>query len=115
VFYEGEVIRSCYHGLGEITLAGKEPRVRFIDGRESVVPGDTIRLVPQDVYDAEIRNRTLIERYLILRIYGSAPSPPASLPKPEFDLVAAMMRDMQSPPLPFVDSSPPDSGVLYFD
>jgi len=115
VFYEGEAVRSRYHGLGEIISAGRAPRVRFLDGRECSVPGDTIMSVPQEVYDAEVHNRTVIERFLTARIYGSAPSHAASLPRPEVELTAAMRRHAQLPRLPFAELTPLGGSVLDFD
>jgi len=115
VFYEGETVRSRYHGLGEVTMTGEHPRVRFLDGRECRVPGDTVRLLPPEVYDAEVENQSAIERYLSFRVYGIVEPPTLSLPRPEFDLAAAMKRHAQTPPLPFVRPAPPSSAVLYFD
>ena len=115
VFYKGELVRSRYHGLGQVTKTGTRPCIRFLDGRECCVFGDTIRLVPQEVYDAELRNRTLIERYLTLRIYGFAPTQPTSLPRTEFDLEAALMRHAQSPPLPITEATSLGSSVLFLD
>ena len=115
VFYEGETVRSKYYGLGEVTRSGKHPRVQFFDRPECSVPSDTLRWVAPEVYDAEVLNRVMIERFLTLRVCGYLPPCTAPLPRPEFDLAAAMQRYAHSPPLPFVDSTPPGSGVLYFD
>ena len=113
--YRGETVRSRYHGLGVVTSTGEHPRVRFLDGPECCVPSDTLTWAAPETYAAEVRNRTMIERYLTLRTCGYLPPYAASLPRPEFHLAAAMTRHMQGPPLPVTDSAPPDSAVLYFD
>ena len=115
MFYEGETVRSRYHGLGEVTMTGDHPRIRFLDGRECRVPGDTVRSVPRVAYDAEVENRMRIERYLAFRVGGTVSSKCYSLPRPRFDLVAAMTRHARTPPLPFVKPTTLSSGILYFD
>ena len=115
MFYKGQTIRSQYHGLGEVTMTGKHPRVRFLDGRELQVPGNLIRLVPRHVYDSEVRNRLMIERWLTCRIYGELPTETAILPRPCFDLANVMERAAKFPPLPSVISREWESAILYFD
>ena len=70
VFYEGQTVRSRYHGLGEVTMSGEDPRVRFLGEWESGVPGDTLTVVPGEVYDAEVENRHNWERFLDLFLHG---------------------------------------------
>ncbi len=115
MFYRGESVRSRFHGLGEVVLSGDTPRVRFLDGLETFVSEDTITSVPSDEYDAEIRNRMEIERYLTLRINGVAPplSPPT--PKPTFDLTSAMIIFAQSAQRPAIEVLSCDSCVLSFN
>ena len=57
----------------------------------------------------------MIERYLTFRLEGVWEPYTPPLPRPEFDLAAAMKQHAQTPPLPFVEPAPPDSSVLYFD
>ena len=114
VFYEGQTVRSRYHGLGEVIMSGEDPRVRFMGGWESGVPGDTLTLVPSEVYDAEVENLRMIEWYLTLRVEGTCEPYTRRLPRPKFDLVAAMKRYAQAPPLPFVEPVPMDSVVFSF-
>jgi hypothetical protein len=71
--------------------------------------------VPDEVYDAEVRNRMEIERYLTFRIHGTWPGSPRSLPRSRFDLAAAMTRHAETPPLPLARPAPPDSAVLWLD
>ena len=115
MFYEGQTVRSRYHGLGEVTVSGEEPRVQFLDGPECCVPCDTLRWVAPEVHDAELHNRLIIERWITWRLCGIIEPPTLPLPRPPCDLEAAMQRYAHSPPLPFVDSTPRDSAVLYFD
>ena len=114
VFYEGQTVRSRYRGLGEVIMSGEDPRVRFLDGWECSVPGDTLTIVPASVYDAEIENQHNWERYLDLRLYGRTERPAKLLARQRFDLVAAMKQYAQAPPLPFVRPAPRDSVVFSF-
>ena len=115
VYYEGETVRSRFHGLGVVTSTGEHPRVRFLDGPECLVPGDTIRSVPPEVYEGEIRNRVLIGLCLTIRITGRSTSRSAALPIKAFDLATAMTLYLNAPSLTYTDSVPSDSSVLYFD
>lgn len=115
VFYEGETVRSRYDGLGEVTMTGEYPRVRFLDGRECSVPGTTVRFVPPEAYDAEVENRMLIERYLTFRVCGTPAPHTLSLPRARFDLAAALKWHARTPPLPFVGTAAVGTGILYFD
>ena len=105
MFYEGETIRSRYHGFGEVTVSGTRPLVRFLCGWECYVDGDTIRYVSRDDFDAELLNIALIEQYLSLRVYGCDFGQRELLPKPRFDLVAAMLQQAKLPPIPGSNST----------
>jgi len=115
VFYQGETVRSEDHGLAVVMASGEDPYVRFIGGWEIRVAGETLQRVPEQVYEAEVHNRALIEAYLTWRIYGDLPSSPDSLPRPELDLEAAIRQHDEQPPVPFEKPAPLDSAILYFD
>lgn len=113
MFYVEERVRSPHYGLGVVVRSGKNPWMRLLGGGELPVDGRTLHVVPDEVYDAEVENRAKIERYLTLRICGSLPPHADSLPRPSFDLEAAMQATALFSPC--VQSPPLGASILLFD
>ena len=70
MFYRNQCVRSPRHGMGIVVSGGWNPTVQFLDGPLLDVMGRTLKIIPDQVYDAEVTNRTRIERWLERRIYG---------------------------------------------
>lgn len=115
MFYVDEHVRSSLFGLGVVIRSGANPKVRFLDGCECQVDGDTLRVVPGQDYDAEVRNRFEIERWLTWRVKAHASDEPLPLPSPKIDLVTVMTIHAQSAELPAVELPSLDCCVLSFD
>jgi hypothetical protein len=90
-------------------VTGHDPVVQFLCGFERRVPGDTLQLVPRDLYEAEVENRRQIGRFLDQCVDGIVEPDTRPVPRPPFDLEAAMRR-----PLSPVDPRPysPDTEVV---
>jgi len=71
--------------------------------------------VPGEDFDAEVRNRFEIERWLTWRVGSYASDEPLPLPSPRIDLATVMMRHAQTPLHPVVDSTTVGDSVPYFD
>ncbi len=115
MIYIDEQVRSSLFGLGIVIRSGANPQVRFLDGRECQADGNTLRVVPGQDYDAEVRNRFEIERWLTWRVDCYANDELLPLPSPKINLAAVMERHAQTPLQPVVDSSKVGGSVLYFD
>ena len=87
-----ECVRSRFHGLGRVTIGGLDPTVLFLCGMERRVPGDTLRVVSDLEYEAEVLNRDLLEAYLDWRVNGVARTTLPTLPN-RFDWATATERD----------------------
>ena len=70
LYHEGEPVRSNSCGLGEVTVSGTKPVVRFLNGLELIVLDDEIRPISDDDYDRELINECIIETWLDWRILG---------------------------------------------
>ena len=70
VFRREYCVRSSMFGFGQVVAEGERPLVRFLDGRETRVPADTLLFVPGEEFEREIANRSVIESYLIIRVHG---------------------------------------------
>lgn len=86
VFYAREYVRSRLHGLGQVVESGDDPVVQFLDGRESAVPGETLTVVPEEVFASELENRLMVERWLSYRVYGIKERAAPMLKDRNFDL-----------------------------
>ena len=95
MFYVEEGVRSPLYGLGVVVQSGMKPWVRFLGGGLLPVDGHTLQVVPDEVYDAEVRNRFEIERWLTWRITGYANRESAPLPAPRTDLAEKMVRSVE--------------------
>jgi len=85
MFEIDQCVRSPLHGLGVVVSGGDHPRVSFLAGAELLVDGDTLQVVPDEEYDAEVRNRDEIDRWTMWRVAGYANGEPYRLPEPEAD------------------------------
>ena len=86
MFYKGEAVRSCHHGLGLVAESGRDPVVAFLNGPRRREEGTTLTIVPGALYDAEYLNRDAIERWLDLRLYGDLRSRNRLLPRTPCEL-----------------------------
>jgi hypothetical protein len=92
MFYTGEAVHSSQHGFGLVAESGRDPVVEFMDTGRLAVSGEQLRVIPQAAYDAEVMNRTLVERWLDWRIHGVVQRRSPVLPRPALDLAAAMQE-----------------------
>ena len=115
MFFQGQTVRSEYHGLGEVIKSGDRPLVRFLAGWEGWATADTLKTVPADRYDTELLNRTIIERFLTLWIYGRLPSESPALPRPRFELIDVGGCEVYSPTASLASPTAVESEFVYFD
>ena len=66
---KGLCVRSPF-GLGQVVMDGDPPLVRFLDGCERHVGEESLTIVPTEVFEAEIANQTLWNRFLTLCVCG---------------------------------------------
>lgn len=83
MFHVDQCVRSRSLGLGFVVGSGENPRVMFRIGGERLVDGNTLEVVPDEVYDAEVYNCDEIERWGLWRVSGYANGEPYRLPKLE--------------------------------
>ncbi len=112
MIFAREYVRSRLHGLGQVIESGDDPVVQFLDGRECEVPGETLTVVPEEVFASELENRMRLERWLTYRVYGIKERPTPMLRDGKFDLVTALQESLWV--LPGRRSEPPPDEVPCF-
>jgi hypothetical protein len=70
MFRKGQCVHSRFNGFGQVLADGESPVVRFLDGLECQVPEESVSNMPEEDFEAEIANRSMIESYLTIRVYG---------------------------------------------
>lgn len=70
VFRRGQYVRSYLFGLGQVLADDEAVLVRFLGGRECRVPAESLTVVPEEVFETEIANRSVIEARLLIHVYG---------------------------------------------
>ena len=111
LYLTGEAVRSLFHGMGRVITSGHNPTVQFLVGSRHRVNGESLKPIPDELFDAEITNQEVIERYLDLIMYGRINQQSQCLPQ-RFDLTAALRGNL--PPDPGHDVSPLDDARLLF-
>ncbi len=106
MFYVDECVRSSLHGLGLVIRAGESPVVGFLDGPHLPVDGRTLHVVPDQVYNTEVRNRFEIERWLDYRTTGRIEARSLPLPVPRIELAEVMRRSAEWGGLPIREVMP---------
>ena len=84
-FFEGECVWSKMWGIGRVVGGGEDPEVQFLMGGKQCVPGSTIKIIPEEEFEAAIANREQAEQFIDLLIYGRVMPRPTALPQ-RFDL-----------------------------
>jgi hypothetical protein len=107
MFYADESVWSRQFGFGVVTRSGSDPTVQFLHGLDLVVDGEKLRIIPDEAYDAEVRNRLEIEAWLTRRLSGRPEPQPMPLPRATQDLAERMMRFARLGDLPRRKESPP--------
>ncbi|NOX58378.1 MAG: hypothetical protein GXP29_05895 [Planctomycetes bacterium] len=79
MYHVEECVKSLHHGLGVVITAGENPRVRFNVGGDISVDGDTLQVIPGEIYDKAIRNRDEVDRWTSWRVNGYANGEPFRL------------------------------------
>jgi hypothetical protein len=92
MFYKGEAVRSCHHGLGLVVGEGANPTVQYLSGYRTHTRRDTLRSVSRDTYNIEVTNRMAIEYWLDMRVHGAPCPHPRYELAATIDLAAAMCR-----------------------
>jgi hypothetical protein len=92
MFYTEECVWSRQFGFGIVTQSGANPTVKLLNGVELAVDGGTLRIIADEAYDAEVRNRLEIEAWLTRRLSGRPEPQPIPLPRAKRDLAERMMR-----------------------
>lgn len=94
-FLRGEAVHAARSwGFGRIVVGGSSPLVEFIDGPICEVPGDELRILTNEAYEAELANRAAWERYLNWQVYGVDEPAVTALPH-RFDLVTALRHELE--------------------
>lgn len=106
MFYVDECVRSPRYGLGVVIWAGDDPWVQFLAGERLQVEGSALRVVPDEVYDAEVANRARLERWLTWRVTGMLEPEPKLVSRPRTDLEGKLHRSAEQSCLPYVDVTP---------
>jgi hypothetical protein len=112
MFYMNECVRSSRHGMGIVVNGGWNPAVQFLDGPMLRVEGETLRIIPDQVYDSEIINRADIERWLDWRMRGVVRPPVRFVRRPRASTLAVLREALNALPVPLADDD--TSGVLWF-
>ena len=69
MLFRGECIRSCL-GFGQVLTDGHMPMIRFLDGRVCRIPENAVTILPAEMFESEISNRTKWNRLLTLYVSG---------------------------------------------
>lgn len=72
VFRIGQCVKSHVYGFGQALTVGEAPLIRFLDGRETEINASELIGVPDERFEAEIVNRTAVEKWSLVRAHGSA-------------------------------------------
>jgi len=72
VLHRGQAVRADSFGFGQLLTGGKEPLVRLLDGEERYLPADALSVIPNELLEDEVLNRSMWHFYLTLRAYGAA-------------------------------------------
>ena len=97
MFYRGEFVKSRFHGLGRVVTGSEMPTILFLDCRRCSIPGDTLSVVTEESYFAEVENRSRLERWLNFSVYGIRERPKPMLREGRFDLATAMIQSITDP------------------
>ena len=112
MFYRNQCARSPRYGMGIVVRGGWNPTVQFLDGPLLDVMGRTLKIIPDQVYDAEVMNRTQIERWLDWRIHGVVQPAVRMFPRPRVDLLVGLKEALDSLPVRVAEND--SSGVFWF-
>jgi len=101
LFVDHDCVHSTFHGYGLVVRGGRNPVVRWLNGRESWVCGNRLRLVSNRKYASVVRNNYAVEAWAYRRVYGvpyPLPLACASFQKP--DLLTRLQNAAREPYIP---------------
>jgi len=101
LFIDFDCVHSHRDGYGLIVRGGRNPVVRWLDGRESRVCGNALKLVSDRKYAAVVRNRLAVEDWTYRRVCDVPyPFPLARTSFQKPDLLTRLRKAAREPDIP---------------
>jgi len=101
LFIDFDCVHSHRDGYGLVVRGGRNPAVRWLDGRESWVSGSTLKLVSDRKYASVVTNNHAAEDWSYRRVYGVPyPLPLACTSFKKPDLLTRLQKAAREPDIP---------------